>query len=90
LLPPGIGVVLVFYPVAGHVSSVLYCTNNVALSGGTGVELALQFTAPLLLRLCAVGFIGFHFLLLVGGCVHFLFQVVCWWGCNFLDGLESC
>jgi hypothetical protein len=51
LLPPGIGVVLVFYPVAGRVSSVLSCTCNVALSGGTGVELALPFTVPLLLRL---------------------------------------
>jgi hypothetical protein len=77
LLPPGIGVVLVVYPVAGRVSSVLSCTCNVALSGGTGVELALQFTAPLLVRLCEVGFIGFHFLLLVGGWVHILFQVVC-------------
>jgi hypothetical protein len=64
------------------------CICNVALSVDIGVELALQFTAPLLLRLCAVGFIGFHFLLLVEGWGHFLFQVVCWWGLYFLDGLE--
>jgi hypothetical protein len=42
LLPPGVGVVLVFSLVTGHVLSVLSCTCNVALSGGTGVGTAIH------------------------------------------------
>jgi hypothetical protein len=37
--PPGVSVVLVFSLVAGRVSSVLSCTCNVALSGGTVPDL---------------------------------------------------
>jgi hypothetical protein len=49
------------------------------------VLVSLPFTVPLLLRLCAVGFIGFLFLTVSWGLGSFS---ICWWGCNFLDGLE--
>jgi hypothetical protein len=78
--------VVVFFTVACRVAYPVF--SMLHLHVGTGVKSALQLTAPLLLHYVCDWVIGFHFLLLSWGLGSFLFQVVCWWGLYFLDGLE--